>query len=260
MEHLTIHWQGPQTAPTIVLLHGFMGVPSDWAPVCEALGEWQIGLVELHPMDPVSFLNALSEAIRAHGLSRVAIGGYSMGGRLAIYCAMQNPALFPVLIGVSTTPGIEDAVQRETRAAADLEMANRLRALKTQEEFEGFLREWWHQGIFVSPRMHSGLLDQLVESRLDLAPATLADFHALWSSGTLPSQWEAIKNYPGSALLLIGSQDTKYSDIAKRMEQGLTDATTEILAGCGHQLLWEAPQEMGWAMHHFLEKHAPGKL
>ncbi len=256
MENLTIHWRGPETAPAVVLLHGFMGLPSDWDPVCDALARWQVGLVELQPMDPATFLEALNAAVRHRGLTRVALGGYSMGGRLAIFCAMQNPAQFPILIGVSTTPGIEDTKERETRTAADLELASRLSALKSAEEFEAFLREWWRQSIFISPRMHSGLLDQLVESRLDLSPAALADFHSLWSSGTLPSQWEAIENYPGPALLLAGSEDKKYCDITKGMQQRMAEGTFEILAGCGHQLLWEAPQELGWSIHHFLEKHA----
>ena len=73
-----------------------------------------------------------------------------------------------------------------------------------------------------------------------------------WSPGVLPAHWSELPAYPGSALLLAGECDAKYSLLARRMAESFRSAKTQILPSCGHRLLEEAPLELARAVVDFL--------
>ena len=64
--------------------------------------------------------------------------------------------------------------------------------------------------------------------------------------------WRELPDYPGSALLLAGESDSKYSLAACRMSEAFRSAQTQILPGCGHRLLDEAPQDLAHSVAEFL--------
>ena len=256
METLKFQILGPSGGPTLVCLHGFLGTGADWIPFAQELQRLRPDIQILLPdlpghgesvsIPPQNFTARLCETLNAAGISRAALAGYSLGGRLALAAAIEHPQRFPAFIGISTTAGIENPNERNARCEADAKLARRLR----EESFESFLRDWWSLPIFESPKKNPA--DEFLASRLTQKPAALAEVLENWSPGVLPAHWSELPAYPGSALLLSGECDAKYSLLARRMAESFRSAKTEILPACGHRLLEEAPLELARAIEEFL--------
>lgn len=258
MGPLKLQILGPSIGPSLVCLHGFLGTGSDWLPFAEEFRrlrpEWRILLPDLPghgesvEIPPQNFAERLLTTLDEVGISRAALAGYSLGGRLALAVALGNPGRFPLVIGVSTTAGLEPQEEITSRREADSRLALRLR----QGSFEAFLREWWSLPVFDSPKKNPAALPAFLASRLTQNPAALAEVLETWSPGVLPALWNDLPAYPGSALLLAGEADSKYSLAACRMAEAFHDAKTRILPGCGHRLPDEAPLELARAVADFL--------
>jgi len=256
METLKFQILGPSGGPTLVCLHGFLGSDSDWFPFAQEFQRLRPDIQILLPdlpghgesvsIPPQNITARLCETLEAAQISRAALAGYSLGGRLALAAAIEHPQRFPAFIGISTTAGIENPDERNARCEADAKLARRLR----EESFESFLRDWWNLPIFESPKKTPA--DEFLASRLTQNPGALAEVLEAWSPGSLPARWSELRTYPGSALLLAGECDAKYSLLARRMAESFRSAKTEILPACGHRLLEEAPLELARAVVEFL--------
>ena len=256
METLKFQILGPRGGPTLVCLHGFLGTGSDWIPFAQELQRLRPDIQILLPdlpghgksvsISPQNFSARLCETLDAAQISRATLAGYSLGGRLALAAAIEQPHRFPAFIGISTTAGIENPDERSARREADAKLARRLR----EESFESFLRDWWNLPIFESPKKKPA--DEFLASHLSQNPVALAEVLEAWSPGFLPAQWSELRIYPGSALLLAGECDPKYSLLARRMAESFRSAKPQILPSCGHRLLEEAPLELARAVVKFL--------
>ena len=256
METLKFQALGPKGGPALVCLHGFLGTGSDWIPFAQELQRLRPDIQILLPdlpshgesvsISPQNFSAWLCETLDAAGISRATLAGYSLGGRLALAAAIEQPHRFPAFIGISTTAGIENSDERTARCEADAKLARRLR----EDSFDSFLRDWWSLPIFESPKKMPA--DEFLASRLTQNPVALAEVLEAWSPGFLPAQWSELRPYPGSALLLAGVCDAKYSLLARRMAESFRSAKTQILPGCGHRLLDESPLELARVVADFL--------
>ena len=256
METLKFQTLGPKGGPTLVCLHGFLGTGIDWILFAQELQRLRPDIQILLPdlpghgesvsIPPQNFTARLCETLDAAQISRAALAGYSLGGRLALAAAIVHPQRFPAFIGISTTAGIENPVERNARCEADAKLARRLR----DESFESFLHDWWNLPIFESPKKKTS--SEFLASRSTQNPAALAEVLETWSPGVLPSLWNELPAYLGDALILAGEADSKYSLLARRMAESFRSAKTQILPACGHRLLEEAPLELARAVVDFL--------
>jgi 2-succinyl-6-hydroxy-2,4-cyclohexadiene-1-carboxylate synthase len=256
MDPLKFQVLGSVGGPALVCLHGFLGTGSDWIPFTQALLRLRPDIQILLPdlpghgksvsIPPLNFSAQLCNTLDAVGISRAALAGYSLGGRLALATAIELPQRFPAFLGISTTAGMESPDEKNTRREADAKLAQRLR----EDSFESFLRDWWKLPVFDSPKKPP--LAEFLASRLSQNPAALAEVLETWSPGVLPDLWNELPAYPGSALLLAGECDSKYSLAAQRMSQAFRVAQTQILPGCGHRLLEEAPLDLARSVADFL--------
>lgn len=256
MDALKFQILGPSGGPALVCLHGFLGSGTDWIHLAQELQRLRPDIQILLPdlpghgesvsIPPQNFTARLCETLDAAQISRAALAGYSLGGRLALAAAIEHPQRFPAFIGISTTAGIENPGERKSRFEADAKLARRLR----EESFESFLRDWWSLPIFESPKKTPD--DKFLASRRTQNPAALAEVLETWSPGVLPSLWNELAAYPGDALLLAGEADSKYSLLAHRMAEYFRSSKTQILPSCGHRLLEEAPLELARAVVEFL--------
>jgi 2-succinyl-6-hydroxy-2,4-cyclohexadiene-1-carboxylate synthase len=249
----------------LLCLHGFLGEGNDWEKFAEAFLEyspdWQLALIDLpgHSDEEVGWLcpavsefsQALRDLVVAEGWGTAAIAGYSLGGRLGLQTALSFPEVFPVFIGISTTAGIDDEEERTRRVDSDAALAMRLRS---GADFVGFLREWWHQPVFASPSRVSDDVENFVTSRQRRDPLRMAACLETWSSGRMPSQWSALPDYPGRALLLSGEADRKYAFAAEQMQAGFQNAEHLVVPEAGHQLLKEKPQEVARSVAAFINQ------
>jgi 2-succinyl-6-hydroxy-2,4-cyclohexadiene-1-carboxylate synthase len=256
MDALKFQILGAKSGPTLVCLHGFLGTGGDWLPFAEEIlllrPDIQILLPDLPghgesvSIPPVNFTERLAATLDSNAIPWAALAGYSLGGRLALSVAVSQPDRFPTFIGISTTAGIESPAERISRREADAQLAKRLR----EDSFESFLHDWWNLPIFDSPKKKNSA--EFLASRSTQTTAALAEVLEKWSPGVLPSLWNELPSYPGDALLLAGDADAKYSLLARRMAESFRCAKTQILPGCGHRLLDEAPLELARAVADFL--------
>ena len=256
MDALKFQILGAKGGPALVCLHGFLGTGADWLPFAEEIlrlrPDVQILLPDLPghgesvSISPENFVERLTATLDSAAIPRAALAGYSLGGRLAISAALSRPDRFPVFLGISTTAGIESPEERKSRREADAQLATRLR----QDSFESFLHDWWNLPIFDSPKKINSA--DFLASRSTQTPVALAEVLEKWSPGVLPSLWNELLAYPGNALLFAGEADSKYSLLAHRMAESFRFAKTQILPGCGHRLLEEAPLKLARAVADFL--------
>jgi 2-succinyl-6-hydroxy-2,4-cyclohexadiene-1-carboxylate synthase len=256
MDALKFQILGTKGGPAFVCLHGFLGTGADWLPFAEEIlrlrPDVQILLPDLPrhgesvSIPPENFTERLLSTLDAAAIPRSALAGYSLGGRLALAVALSHPDRFPGFLGISTTAGVESSDERQSRREADAQLAKRLR----QDSFESFLHDWWNLPIFDSPKKINSA--DFLASRSTQNPAALAEVLEKWSPCVLPSLWNELAAYPGDALLLAGEADSKYSLLARRMAKSFRSAKTQILPGCGHRLLDEAPLDLARAVADFL--------
>lgn len=250
----------------LLCLHGFLGEGRDWeafsAAFLESSPQWQVVMIDLPGhSDEVAdwicpsadeFSQVLRDLVAAEGWGTAGIAGYSLGGRLGLHAALSFPEVFPVFIGISTTAGIDDEAERARRIEFDSALASRLRS---GTDFAGFLHEWWHQPVFASPARDSGDVENFVTSRQLRNPLRMAACLETWSSGRMLSQWSGLTDYPGRALLLSGDADGKYTTIAARMHSVFQNAEQICIAGAGHQLLLEKPEDVAVSVAAFLNQN-----
>ena len=248
-------------------LHGFLGNHRDWEKFADrflaSAPGWRVVAIDLPGHgeeeggwvcpEPEEFSKALSDLAVAEGWGSGVLAGYSLGGRLALHTALSFPEQFPVFIGISTMAGIEDEQGRLKRMVSDLALASSLRA---GVEFSRFLREWWEQPIFASPSHDLRGVEAFLASRLQRNPACMASCLETWSPGRMKPQWSALSDYPGSAFLLSGDADMKYTLAARRMKACFREADHVVIPQAGHQLISEKPHSVALAIARFLETHA----
>jgi 2-succinyl-6-hydroxy-2,4-cyclohexadiene-1-carboxylate synthase len=253
---------GRPDARPVLFLHGFMGTARDWAPVCAALSDrYRCLAVDLPGHGGASGIklpvgaafDAVTEALTAVldrvGLDTATLVGYSMGGRLALYAALQAPDRFPRLVLESASPGLEDAAARSRRVAADEARAQELEG----GSFANFLTEWYHQPLFASLQAHERLIPYLVETRGQGDPVALATTLRVLGTGRQPSLWDRLPGLTADTLALAGCLDEKYAALARRMAVLAPTLRAEFVPDAGHTIHLEAPEAFIGALTRFLE-------
>lgn len=261
MSPLSYGIAGEEWAPPVLLLHGFLGSREDWAEIIEVLQEDFLclapdlpghgGSVGLPYPDAYTIEGAAREVtalLDGLGISRVALVGYSMGGRLALHLALRCPERFSGLLLESSSPGIESEEERDARREAD---ERRARSLESGG-LEGFLEEWYRQPLFASLRRREDLLGRTVEHRLSNDPHELARSLRAMGTGNQKPLWDELARIAVPVLAIAGELDEKYSGICSRMrtEGGVSMA---VVPGAGHNVHLEAPDEYTRLLRGFLK-------
>ncbi len=178
----------------------------------------------------------LCELLDGLEVSRAALVGYSMGGRLALYLALRHPESCSGLFLESASPGIEDAAERRARREADEERAKRLES----GDLASFLDDWYRQPLFASLTRHGGLLQALVEARSQNDPGELARSLRGMGTGDQPSLWDELGSLRMPAIAIAGALDEKYAGIARRMASLSPRMRAAVVPEAGHTVRREA--------------------
>ena len=161
------------------------------------------------------------------------IVGYSMGGRLALAAALRQPALFPRLVLVSATPGIEDDEERSERRQSDEDHAAAIERAGSAEEF---VVSFGKMPFLQAPR-----------SSIDLQGIRLAN-RAEGVAGALRGMGQGSQPYVGDQLgrldmpviWVVGSRDEKYTAIAEKAAAACANGSV-VIADSGHNVIAENP-------------------
>lgn len=235
----------------LLLLHGFTGSSASWEKQIIAFStHFRTIAVDLlghgrtdSPADPnryrmeqaaadiIAILDEL-KAAPAHLL------GYSMGGRLALYLAVNYPEWFQSLVLESASPGLATPASRAERQKQDNELADWIET----NGIEAFVDRWeqlplWASQAQLPPETRQALREQ----RLQNNPTGLANSLRGMGSGVQPSLWPHLGELKLPVLLLAGELDSKFVAINRQMHEQITPAQLQIISQAGHTIHLERP-------------------
>ncbi|MCS7276103.1 MAG: 2-succinyl-6-hydroxy-2,4-cyclohexadiene-1-carboxylate synthase [Dehalococcoidia bacterium] len=252
--------------PAVLLLHGFTGSVETWLPFLSRWQGFRTVAVDLlghgrsdAPADPsryafprcVSDLVALLDAL---GIGRVAVVGYSLGGRLALHLALALGERLWALVLESASPGIVDPRQRAARVRRDDSLAEQL----LQEGLEAFVRLWEAQPLFASQsRLPATVRERLRRQRLSHSPVGLAAALRGMSVGRQEPLWRRLSEVRAPTLVIVGALDERYCDIGRRMAASLPRGELAVVPGAGHTVHLERPRRFASIVRDFLERNRP---
>src|SRR3954452_17294100 len=230
-----------QMPPALVLLHGFTQTRQSWRRTVQALrGRYRALVPDLpghgQAAERTPSFDACTAYVRALAPERFTLGGYSMGGRVALHAALQLGPQIDRLILVGASPGLADQHEREERRRADDELAERIERIG----LEAFAEEWGAQSLFagqpplVAAAAHA---DRLRNSAHGLAAALRG-----LGTGVMEPMWDRLPQLSVPTTLVVGERDAKFNAIAERMLERLPDARLVIVPGAGHAAHLENPE------------------
>jgi 2-succinyl-6-hydroxy-2,4-cyclohexadiene-1-carboxylate synthase len=226
------------------LVPGFTQTARSWDAVERALPTgWDVQAIEVP--DGLDF-GATADALGHRGGHGVWVG-YSMGARLALRLALDNPRFVDALALVSGTPGVRSAREREGRQAADERRAQELE----RDGVAVFLERWLDQRLFETLPREAAMLD---DRRKGNTVRRLAHQLRALGQGVQEPLWDRLPELEMPVLVLAGGYDRAYSDIARRMAAAVgPNAEVRIVDRAGHSLPLEQPA----ALAHQLAEWAP---
>lgn len=259
---LLLHAGKTGTGPPLVLLHGFTSSSTSWAPLRATLDATHTTIaVDLpghgrssSPSDPMRyaltrFADDVVRVLDALDLDRVALLGYSMGGRAALRIALAHPARVAALVLESASPGIEDPVQRTERVAADLALAMSIE----RDGVDAFVSRWEALPMWVSQRrLAEPVLDAQRAQRRASDAGGLANSLRGAGAGVDASVMHALPRLSVPTLVVVGALDEPYVALGRSMEQALPDARLTVVADAGHAVHLERPDALADTVLEFL--------
>ena len=231
-----------------MFLHGFSQTRQSWRRTVAALGGRYRAVAPDLPghgsaadRRPASFA-ACAAYVRALADGPITLVGYSMGGRIALHTAFVFPGSVSRLVLVGASPGIADAAERAARRRADDELADRIEAIGV----EAFVREWSGQELFAGQdeRVMAAANADRLRNRADGLAAALRGL----GTGVMEPLWDRLGSLSIPVTLVVGERDSKFAAIAERMAGAMRDARLVVVAGAGHAVHLERPNEVAAAI------------
>jgi len=224
--------------PSLTFIHGFMGHPSDWDDVRAALPDYETSALEI----PIAADWQASIGQLAKGIpDQSVVVGYSMGARLALGIALENPQRCAGLVFVSGNPGLEPVEAREQRWIVDQKITRELEQLDA-ESLEPFLERWYRADVFatVPQKIRATEIARKCEWFSSDWPAILRAN----SVSRHPNYWARLSELSMPTVVIAGALDEKYHKSANRFRQESPAANVSqtIVPDCGHIVHREQPE------------------
>jgi 2-succinyl-6-hydroxy-2,4-cyclohexadiene-1-carboxylate synthase len=164
-----------------------------------------------------------------------ALGGYSMGGRVALHLALRHPHRVRRLFLLSATLGVADDRERAARRARDEALATRIEAIGA----DAFLDEWLAQPLFADLPADP---DERAARSHDAAGLASSLRHA--GTGTQAWLGDAVRGLAVPAHVVAGARDAKFVREATLLSASLPSAHTSIVPAAGHAAHLELPEAL----------------
>ena len=230
--------------PKVVLVPGFTQTAVSWRGVTEIVADTcHVLALDVPPRD--TFVQT-ANAIAARGRHAIYVG-YSMGARLCLQLALEQPALVQGLVLISGSPGLADEQARAERRASDEALA---RAIE-DDGVDAFLAQWLAQPMFSTvPADASGLAE-----RHALSAEYLAHCLRVLGTGTMEPLWNRLGELAIPVALVSGRLDLKFTAIAEQMLQRIGSEVVHVQLDGGHALPLEQPAVVGGFIAAFAAQH-----
>lgn len=217
----------------IIALHGFLGRPKDFQPL-RLKGLYAPDILATN----LSYLTPWSHRFNQMAPDKCILLGYSMGGRLALHCLLDDPKKYTAAIILAAHPGIENRRERKQRLACDLMWAHKFQNLSLGDAIQS-----WNQ----APIFSNSILVPRQEH--DFSRRTL--INALWyfSLGRQEFLSPLINQLPMPILWLYPR-----GEIAKINQISLKHQSSKIIGmdQGGHRFLFSEPMKTASLIKEFL--------
>lgn len=244
----------------LLLLHGFTGSSANWQPILPALAEkFRVIAPDLPghgqtrvngPFTMAATAGLLADLLDHLSITQTHLLGYSMGGRLALYCGAHWPDRVRALVLESASPGLKTTPERAERKARDDALADRIE----RQGIIWFVDHWEQLPLWNSQkRLPHTVRQQQRDRRLQNDPAGLARSLRDMGTGVQPSLWDALPELALPVHLIVGAEDDKFLGIAQEMTALLPDARFVRVADAGHTVHLEQPRYYTRTVAAFLE-------
>lgn len=225
--------------PWLVFLHGFSGDCREWQKVGEKLSDYSRlyldlpghgGSRDFSVMGFEEMSTLLAQTLLSYNILKFWLIGYSLGGRIAMFHACQQPE---GLLGVMVEgghPGLQDAEARNARLASDRRWARRFRT----EPLSKVFADWYQQPVFAS--LTDAQREALVTLRSQNSGAALAMMLEATSLAVQPDLRAALGARHFSFNYLYGERDEKFAALAAEL-----NAVRHVIPNAGHNAHRENP-------------------
>jgi len=257
LKHITI---GASPLPAAILLHGFLGSGADWMEIAARLSDHFYCVIPDIPGHGRSLSSdaeqytfestarSIVEVAEMQGLQKPALIGYSMGGRIALYTALQHPELFSGLILESASPGLKSDEERQQRVAEDEERASRLKEIGVA----AFVEEWYDMPLFDRMRKNEKRFSKFMARRQQLDTEGIALSLRGAGTGAQVPLWSRLSELSIPVLLVVGTEDSKFRDINREMAASLRNCRLEEVPNAGHNVHFERQVLFGDLIREFI--------
>ena len=229
---------GDRSTVSQVLLHGFTQTSRSWDRYIDLLQPEQ----SIIRFDAPGHANSTSVSadlpttatMVAEQGAKADYIGYSMGARLALHVALLHPDFVRRLVLISGSPGLRSPSERSARVQSDEKLALEILEIGVEK----FVAKW------LSAPMFAGLISTSadIQDRLRNTAEGLASSLRTSGTGSQQSLWERLSELSMPVLLLVGSQDDKFSHIASDMKSAIgANASLMAIDKAGHSVHLEQP-------------------
>ena len=266
VNRVTYHVEVQGRGPAVFFLHGFTGSSETWKPHLKALTGFTTVRLDFlghgrsdTPPDVRRYgMEACVDDVlalrRRLGVQRCAVVGYSMGGRVAMRVALRAPECLWALVLESASPGITKPADRRDRVLQDARLAERIQ----NEGVAAFADYWQALPLFASQsRLPEATRQALRTQRLQHTADGLANSLQGLGAGREHPVLQRLRELRLPVLLLAGTLDAKYCELANEMAAVLPCSRVRIVPDAGHAVHLEQPAAFDDAVGDFLRTYAP---
>jgi 2-succinyl-6-hydroxy-2,4-cyclohexadiene-1-carboxylate synthase len=221
--------------PKVILLHGFTQTLRSWDTIAANLRkDFRVCTIDAPGhgrADQVHVDLPTAALLYAATLGRGTYIGYSMGARLALHIALEQPFVVERLVLLGGTAGLASDQERAARRVTDDALADTIE----HDGVGAFLDRWLAQPMFAN------VPDDRAD-RLQNTASGLAASLRLAGTGAQDNLWGRLSELTMPILVMAGEDDAKFTDIGCRMVEGIgRNATFATVPNAGHAAHLEQP-------------------
>jgi 2-succinyl-6-hydroxy-2,4-cyclohexadiene-1-carboxylate synthase len=148
------------------------------------------------------------------------------------------PKRVSTLVLESASPGIDDADERQRRVGSDAALAQRI----LRHGIEAFVAEWESVPLLAAaPHVSADRLAHQHALRLQNRPLGLANSLRGMGAGQQLPLWSRLHELTQPVLLIVGGLDSRYRQIAERMQPLLPACEVAVVPDAGHTVHVDQP-------------------
>lgn len=193
----------------------------------------------------------LDDTLQAFSSYDIYLHGYSMGGRVALYYALNGKITVHGLILESTSAGIDSDGNRVERQQVDKARAKVLDIAG----LEVFVNDWEKLPLFQTQYdLDKSIQRRIRTMRMNQDPNRLAQALRDYGTGNMPNLWHKIHNIKVPTLIIVGELDRKFCEISNRLNKEIAHSEVSKISNVGHTVHVEDAEEFGRIVLGFLFK------